>query len=155
MAPPLRAGIFDETRKEFAMRWIAATAFIAALALAASAQAGSSATVVIRHQTHGCHAWSVNGNAYKASQVLRIARGTTVTFSNNDVMRHTLRQTSGAKVAILHAKMGHMSATARVVFKQPGVYRFKTNAGEDYPGIPDSMGTIGKDNVLRLTIHVS
>lgn len=137
------------------MKWILATAFVVVLAAAASAQAGSSATVTIRHQTHGCHTWSVNNGAYKASQTMRIARGTTVTFTNNDVMPHTLVQTSGAKVAILRGKMGHMSATAKVVFKHPGVYKFKTKAGEDYPGIPDSMGTIGKDNVLRLTVTVT
>jgi plastocyanin len=137
------------------MKWIVATALVATLVLAASAQAGSSARVVIRHQTHGCHAWSVNGNAYKASQAATVARGTQITFTNNDVMPHTLAQTSGPKVAILHAKMGHMSATAKVVFKHAGTYKFTTTAGEDYPGIPDSMGTIGKDNTLKLTIHVN
>lgn len=136
------------------MKWIVLTALAAALALSASAQAGSSASVVIRHQVHGCHAWSANGGAYKASQTLRVARGTTVTFTNNDVMPHTLVLLKGHKVSIVHAKMGHMSAAAKVVFKKAGVYKFKTRAGEDYPGM-DGMKTIGEDNVLRLTVRVS
>jgi len=41
------------------MRWIVATALTATLVFAASAQAGASTNVVIRHATHGCHVWSV------------------------------------------------------------------------------------------------
>jgi plastocyanin len=136
------------------MKWILATASIAVLVAAASAQAGSSAGVTIRHQMHGCHTWSVNGGAYKASQVLRIARGTTVTFTNNDVMPHTLIKTSGPALRISHAKMGHMSAQAKAVFSHAGVYKLMTKAGEDYPGM-QGMKTIGEDNVLRLTVRVS
>ena len=136
------------------MKWILATASIAILVAAASAQAGSSASIVIRHQMHGCHAWSVNGSSYKPSQKLRIAHGTAVTVTNNDVMPHTLIKTSGPAVAIRHARMGHMSATAKVVFTHAGVYKFKTRAGEDYPGM-DGMKTIGEDNILRLTVKVS
>jgi hypothetical protein len=49
--------------------------------------------------------------------------------------------------------MGHMSATATVVFRHAGVYKLKTKAGEDYPGM-QGMKTIGEDNVLRLTVIV-
>jgi plastocyanin len=136
------------------MRWIVATALTAALVFAASAQAGPSTSVVIRHQMRGCHAWSVAGHAYKASQAVRISRGSTIAFTNNDVMRHTLIQTKGAKVTIVHAKMGHMGATATVKFSHAGVYKFKTRFGEDYPGM-NSMKTIGEDNVLKLTVRVS
>jgi plastocyanin len=135
------------------MKWILATASIAVLVAAASAQAGPSSSVTIRHQVRGCHTWSVNGGAYKASQVTAVMRGTAVMFTNNDVMPHTLIKTSGPALKIQHAKMGHMSATAKVVFSHAGVYKLRTRAGEDYPGM-DGMKTIGEDNVLRLTVIV-
>jgi plastocyanin len=136
------------------MKWILSATVVAALLVAASAQGGSTTSVVIRHQMRGCHAWSVNGSAYKPSQVVRLARGSVVRFTNNDVMPHTLIQTKGTKVTISHAKMGHMSARAKVVFSHAGIYKFKTKAGEDYPGM-DGMKTTGEDNVLRLTVRVS
>src|SRR5262245_30548435 len=114
------------------MKWILPAASIAALAFAVSAQAGSTSSVVIRHQMRGCHTWSANGGAYKASQKMAVKRGTTVTFRNNDVMPHTLIETKGSPVVIRRAKMGHMSAVAKVTFSHPGVYKFKTKAGEDY-----------------------
>ncbi len=88
------------------MRWML-TATVVAAFFAASAQASSSASIVIRHQVRGCHAWAVTGGHYKASQVVRIARGATITFTNNDVMRHTLIKTRGHRVVIRHANMGH------------------------------------------------
>lgn len=135
------------------MRWML-TATVVAAFFAASAQASSSTSVVIRHQMRGCHTWAVNSGHYKASQVVRIARGTTVKFTNNDVMRHTLIKTRGPRVAIKHAKMGHIGATAKIRFTKAGVYKFKTTFGEDYPGMGD-MKTIGEDNTLRLTVYVT
>jgi len=136
------------------MKSILATLSIAALVAVAPAQAGSGASVIIRHQVRGCHSWSVNGGPFKASQTMRVERGTTVTFTNNDVMPHTLVKTSGPALKIQHAKMGHMSATARLVFSHPGVYKLTTKAGEDYPTMR-TMKTIGEDNVLRLIVRVS
>jgi len=147
-------GIVLVTGKEFQMKWMLTTTVVAAFLVAASAQASSSTSVVIRHQMRGCHAWSVNGGTYKASQVVRITRGTSITFTNNDVMRHTLIQTKGAKVVLSHAKMGHMGATAKVSFSKAGVYKFKTSFGEDYPGMT-GMKTIGEDKNLKLTVTVT
>ena len=48
------------------------------------------ASVVIRHQTRGCHAWSVNGGAFKARQSLTLQRGGTLVVTDNDVMPHKL-----------------------------------------------------------------
>ena len=45
----------------------------AIMATGASASGGS--TLVIRHQTQGCHAWSANGDAYKATQAIKLKRG--------------------------------------------------------------------------------
>jgi plastocyanin len=133
------------------MKRMLALTILGAAALAVSAQAGSSTSINIRHQVRGCHTWSVNSGAYKAKQAVKIARGTTITFTNNDVMPHKLVQTHGAKVTIRHANMSHMSARATVRFTKAGVYKFKTKAGEDYM---EGMKTIGEDNVLKLTVRV-
>ena len=127
-------------------------------------------TLVIRHQVHGCHAWSLNGNAYKPSQVLTIHRGAFLAITNNDVMPHKLVETRGPAVAITRvsagmpgkgmgltgtfppAMMARMSAVVKVTFTKPGVYTFITKPGEDYMS---GMKTIGADNVLRLTVTVN
>ena len=137
------------------MRRLLTTAVVAALALAGAASASAPhASIVIRHQVHGCHTWSVDGHAYKAAQSLKIERGTIVTVKNNDVMPHTLVRVHGPAVSVSHPAMTHMGAVARIVFAKAGVYRFVTRAGEDYPGM-DGMKTVGEDNVLRLTVTVS
>jgi len=114
----------------------------------------SKSTITIRHQMKGCHAWSVNGGPYRASQQTVLARGGTITFVDNDVMPHKLVETRGPAVRYHGSPaMRHMSATVRVTFGKPGVYKFTTKAGEDYPGM--AMKTIGEDNVLRLTVKVT
>ena len=119
---------------------------------AASSAAPGSASLVIRHQTHGCHSWSVNGGAFKASQSLALRRGGTLTVTDNDVMSHTLVLTSGPSLRIAHPKLGHPGASLKITFTKPGVYHFTTKAGEDYMA---GIKTIGEDNVLKLTVHVS
>ena len=137
------------------------TSFLLAAALAtviaagaASAASTSSATIVIRHQMRGCHTWSVNGGPFKAGQSITLKRGSGLTVTNNDVMPHTLVLTSGPMLRIAPAKLGHMGAAVKVAFVHPGVYRFVTKPGEDYPAMA-GMKTIGEDNVLRLTVTVS
>jgi plastocyanin len=144
---------------------------IAALLLATVASAGSApakASLLIRHQVRGCHAWSVNGGPFKASQSTVLRRGGSLTITNNDVMAHTLVKTSGPAVAIVSLKTGtmgmgmhmssmpgamtHMGASTKVTFSKAGVYRFTTRAGEDYMS---GMKTIGPDNILRLRVAVS
>lgn len=110
------------------------------------------ATLTIRHQTHGCHAWSFDGGAYKASLKIRLARGATLTVIDNDVMPHKLIQLTGPKAKLIAPAMSHMSAQAKVVFVAKGSYTFSTKAGEDYV---QGIKTIGEDNVLRLTVVVS
>ncbi len=123
-----------------------------AAAGASSAAGGSSVGVTIRHALHGCHAWAVAGHAFAPSQSVKVAPGTSLVFTNTDVMPHTLVQLAGPRVTLTAPKMGHMNARTSIVFKTPGVYRFKTIAGEDYPGM--ELKTIGEDNVLRLTVVV-
>jgi hypothetical protein len=125
-------------------------------------------TLLIRHQTHGCHAWSLGpGKPYKAAQSLKLARGSTMTVVNNDAMAHQLFQTSGPRVVIKKVSstmmymshefrgpgvMAHPGAAVKIVFTKAGVYKFTTRFGEDYMKMPD---TIGEDNTLTLKVVVS
>ena len=130
-----------------------ALAIAAALAVAAvSAAAPGSASLVIRHQTRGCHSWSVNGGAFKAKQSIALRHGGWLTVTNNDVMPHTLVLTSGPSLRIAQPALRHMGASLKVTFTRPGVYHFTTKAGEDYMA---GVKTTGEDNVLRLTVVVS
>ena len=135
------------------MKWMLTATVAAALLLGASAQAGSSTTLTIRHQVLGCHAWSVNGGPYKATQVAQIRRGSTIKLTNNDAMPHKLIKTSGPSIIGHGLNMNHMMSTASVKFTHAGVYIFKTKAGEDYKGM-HMPPTKGKDNVLKLTVTV-
>jgi plastocyanin len=119
-----------------------------------AAKAPASSTITIRHQMRGCHAWAVNGGAYRPTQRTTLARGGTIRFIDNDVMPHKLVLVSGPAVRYHGSPaMRHMSASVRVAFPRAGVYRFTTKPGDDYPGL--AMKTIGEDNVLRLTVRVS
>jgi len=125
---------------------------VAGVAAGSAVAHASPATVTIRHQTHGCHAWSFDGGGYKASLKIKLGAGSTLTVIDNDVMPHKLVQVSGPKARLVSPAMRHMSAQAKVVFAAKGTYTFKTKAGEDYmPGVK----TVGEDNVLRLTVVVS
>ena len=150
--------------KRMVTTFAAVTAVVAGTASAATPATHS---LVIRHQVRGCHSWSVDGGAYKATQAMVVRRGGWLTVTNNDVMPHQLVKTSAPALKIetlktpmagmgLHGAFGpsmmaHMGATVKITFAHAGVYRFTTKAGEDYmPG----MKTIGEDNVLRLTVTV-
>jgi plastocyanin len=132
---------------------LAALGGAAALA-ATSAAAPKSVSVLIRHQTHGCHTWSVAGGAFRASQTVHLRRGGKITIVNNDVMPQALVKKSGAKVRLSgNAKLNTMGARVTVTFRKAGTYRFATKAGEDYPGM--NRPTTGEDNKLRLKVIVS
>ena len=146
------------------------TPFLAALALAGilvaiAPAASNQASLVIRHQTRGCHSWSLNGGAYSPSQAVVLSRGGSVSVTNNDVMAHQLVKTSGPAVTITRlssgmgmgkssaspAMLGRMGSAAKLTFTTVGVYRFTTRPGEDYM---KGIKTVGADNVLRLTVRV-
>jgi hypothetical protein len=139
---------------------------LAAVTASAAPSATSQASLVIRHQLHGCHAWSLNGDAYGARQAVSLRRGGAITIHNNDVMPHKLIETSGPAVTIVRVSspmgmglkgkfppsmMARMGSIAKVTFTKPGVYTFTTKAGEDYMS---GVKTVGEDNVLRLTVTV-
>ena len=141
-------------RKKHIRRLVAALAACAAALLVSSASAhGTAATVTIRHQMHGCHAWSFEDGAYRATLNVQLKRGELLTIRNNDVMPHKLVRTSGPALKVLTPAMKHMGATARVRFANAGVYKFKTKPGEDYSWA-SHMETNGEDNVLRLTVTI-
>ena len=126
---------------------------LAAGGFAATAKTPKNSTIMIRHQLRGCHTWSVNGGAYRATLSTSLARGGTITFMNMDVMPHKLVKTSGPAVHFAgKPNMSHMNATVKVTFSKAGVYKFTTRPGEDYM---KGMKTIGEDNVLRLTVKIS
>src|SRR6266498_2271308 len=74
------------------------------------------ANLAIRHQMRGCHTWSFNGGAYKASLKITLARGTTLNVIDNDVMPHKLVQLAGPRARLFPPAMNHMSAQAKVMF---------------------------------------
>ncbi|HEY8842678.1 MAG TPA: hypothetical protein VIM23_02120 [Gaiellaceae bacterium] len=132
---------------------MALTAGVAMTATQHVAKAPAKATVTIRHQTRGCHSWSLNSGVSRASLTTTLARGGTIRFVDNDVMPHKLMKTSGPAVRYLgNSAMRHMSASVSVTFTKTGTYRFTTKAGEDYPGV--HLKTIGEDNVLHLVVKV-
>ena len=110
--------------------------------------------MIIRHQTHGCHAWAISGGAYRASQIVTLKRGIHLEVGNNDVMPHRLVQLSGPRVRFMpSATMNSLGEMTEIRFPKAGVYRFTTKAGEDYKNmkVPETMG---EDNVLRLKVIV-
>jgi plastocyanin len=122
---------------------------------ASSNNAPTSANVVITHITRGCHDWAVDGGSPAPTQTVKLTRGGYMTLTNNDVMPHTLIQTSGpAAAAAQGPQMGHMGARSRVTFGTPGVYSFETKAGEDYPSAK-GMETVGADHTLRMKVIVA
>jgi plastocyanin len=126
---------------------------VAGLGLTVGASASPTSTLLIRHQVRGCHSWSFNGGAYKPAQAFRLAKGSTLVVTDNDVMPHKLVQLAGPKVAVTgKLLMSHMGASVKLTFPKAGVYRFTTRPGEDYMS---GMKTIGEDNVLHATITVS
>ena len=128
---------------------LALGAVVATSALAASPQ---HASVTIRHQMMGCHAWSVGNGPYTAHAATKLSAGGSITFTDNDVMSHQLIKKSGSAVVFSGSHtMGHMGATLKVTFPHAGTYHFTTKPGEDYM---KGVKTMGEDNVLTLTVTV-
>jgi hypothetical protein len=139
----------------------------AALSLSATAASPSSAKLLIRHQVHGCHSWSLNGGTYQASQTVKLKPSGTVLITNTDLMPHFLIKLSGGavveklvnpgneSVGKLKAPYGagvmpHMTSTLKVTFPKAGIYTFRTKTGADYT----KLETTGRDNRLTLKVIV-
>ena len=134
-------------------RFLALLAISAAtvIALAATAAASPTTSVLIKHQVKGCHVWSVNGNAFTAAQKIVVTPKTTFTITDKDLMPHTLTQLSGPKVTLVTPAMTKSGAHASFQVIKKGTYVFRTKAGEDWV---KGVVTKGEDNVLRLTVIV-
>jgi len=128
------------------------TASSASKQTAVAVPVAEATTLVIRHQAAHCHAWSLNGDAFAADQVAKLAVGDSIKVTNNDVMPHQLVELSGPVATITTAAMAKMGATSSVVFSKPGTYVFGTKPGEDYM---NGVVTTGNDNVLRMKVKVS
>jgi plastocyanin len=122
-----------------------------AAAFAGQAAASSNIGITIRHQLVGCHSWAVGNGAYKPTQMVTIKAGSSLTFTDNDVMSHTIVQLTGPRLTLIGARLGKMGAHTRIVLRKPGTYVFGTKAGEDYT---KGVVTKGEDNVLRLVVTV-
>ena len=106
-----------------------------AAAQPAAAPAPPTLAMQIRHQMKGCHAWAFNGGPYRATQKIQVPVGATLKVVDDDIMPHTLVQLGGPTASIVGAEMAKMNASSTVTFAKPGVYRFTTKAGEDYPSM--------------------
>ncbi len=133
---------------------LAALGGAAVLVAASPAASRTSASVLIRHQTAGCHAWSVGNGPFRASQRVHLAVGAVLTVVNDDVMPQAFVETSGAKVRVVGKRaLNTMGSSVKVTFAKAGTYHFATHPGEDYPGV--KAPTTGEDNKLTLTVVVS
>jgi len=150
----------------------ALVAAVLILGVSAFAATPQGATLVIHHQVRGCHSWSLNGGPYIVHQSLRLARGGSLTVTNNDLMVQELVKTAGPAVnmkLVTQSHMGkmpvqmgmgkagpyamaHMGAMLTVTFAQAGTYRFTLmDRGDYFKGIK----TIGPDNVPTLVVVVA
>ena len=137
------------TRKLTTLLFLLAVALTAASIASASSATG--ATLVIRHQTRGCHSWSVNGGPFNPSQTVSLVRGATLTIKNTDVMPHMLIEANGPVALVRNAAMNRMGAVSTVTFRSSGTYVFTTKTGADYMS---GVKTVGPDNILSLVVHV-
>lgn len=138
-------------RMSFLVLALAIAGVLAGTAISATAAPGH-ASVVIRHETRGCHSWSVNGGQFAASHSITLRHGGWLTVTNNDVMPHRLVLTSGPALRITNTTLRHMGASVKLTLTKPGIYHFTTKPGEDYMS---GVKTIGEDKILKLTVIVS
>jgi hypothetical protein len=148
---------------------LASLLVVGVMGVGAAAAAAGSATLVIHHQLKGCHSWSLNGNKFQVSQTVHLAKGGTLTITNQDLMSHQLIKLSGGPVVIKLASPGmpmmgklkppyamglmpHSNATLKVSFAKAGTYTFTTKEGDDYMA---GVKTVGNDNILKLKVIVA
>ena len=131
-----------------------AVAFAAVgVATGGAAAASSTVRLTIVHVVQGCHVWGdVNGNALKASQTLKVKRGTKVAIRINCPMSFDFVQLAGPKLA-LGASLTQAGTVRTLVFAKRGVYKLQATNVESSEQM--GMTTLGADNVLVLTVRVS
>lgn len=146
----------------------AAVGAASVLAAPSATAAPTSASILIRHQLRGCHTWSQNGGPYRVDLAVRLARGGSITITNNDPMVHKLIRESGPAVRMRtiphdHMKMvglhritgpgvmSHMGAAVKVTFPRAGMYKFTTEDLGDY----FELKSVGHHNHLMLVVRVT
>ena len=131
-----------------------AVAFAAVgVATGGAAAASSTVRLTIVHVVQGCHVWGdVNGNALKASQTLKVKRGTKVAIRINCPMSFDFVQLAGPKLG-LGASLTQAGTVRTLVFAKRGVYKLQATNVESSEQM--GMTTLGPDNVLVLTVQVS
>lgn len=162
---------------------IAALAVASMTAASALASAPNTGVILIRHQTQGCHAWSVNGGPFAASQTVLMSRGGSLTVQNYDVMPHLLVQTGGPTAKIVNVKGSMMGSAAGAMMGKTGMGMSVKVGAAARAGLMNYMGattkvtfpksgtytlqtkpgedympgvkTTGEDNVLKLTVVVA
>jgi hypothetical protein len=121
---------------------------LAALAFAAvpTTAASPTARLAIVHWVSGCHVWS---STKKPSARLVVRRGTRLAIRVSCPMDFDFRQVAGPKLAFGPARV-YSGTTRIVVFRTQGVYRL---VGKNVQSSEEKgLGTLGSDNVLRLTV---
>ena len=129
-----------------------------AVTLGAAAQAAKShvAYITIRHQTVGCHAWSLDNGPFRARLSVTLHAGDKIEFTDDDGMSHRLVELAGPPLvlppAMIQSTFHHPGAgTVEVAFAKRGTYRLGTVDDETHS---KPLQTSGPDNVLRLTVVV-
>jgi len=122
---------------------------VAAMGPAMDMHGGSRAGLSIVHVARGCHMWS-NGKGMAAVVNLTMPRNGRLAIDNRDLDGHRLIQTKGPKVAIARPAL-KMNQSTVLVFRKPGLYRFKTVSFE-LPGMPE-IKTQGPDHALFLIVR--
>lgn len=116
---------------------------------AMTVQGTAQAKLWIRHVERGCHVWT-DGRRTNPTAAVTLRRGGRLLVTNQDIDMHQLVQTAGPRIATGPVLMMNQSVT--LVFRKPGVYRFK-NRKIDMPGMHD-VETIRRDWLLLLTVTV-
>jgi hypothetical protein len=132
-----------------AMRRLVLVSVVAA-ALAAVPTTAASPTVrlAIIHWVSGCHVWS---STKKPTARIVVHRGTRLAIRVSCPMDFDFRQTAGPKLKFGPARV-YSGTTRTVLFRARGVYRL---VGKNVQSSEErGLGTLGADNMLRLTVVV-
>jgi hypothetical protein len=90
------------------------------------AAAPGTASLLVRHQTRGCHAWSLNGGPYVSRQHVRLRAGGSLTVTNDDPMVQQLVQTRGPAVRMKLERESHLGQMPTAMRMGRGRTRWRT-----------------------------
>lgn len=102
----------------------------------------------ILHVASGCHSWT-DGKQVGETARLTLGRGGRLVIRNQDIDGHKLIQIKGPRIQL--GKPMRMNGRTSLVFRKPGVYRFRTMSFE-MAGMA-GVKTMGQDHTLRLVVR--